>query len=270
MIKVERVECSTGGTPVNAYLVEGERQLVAVDASLTVSGGRALRARADATGKQIDALVLTHSHPDHYGGAIEAIAGSDVPIVATAGVDAAIRRDDAAKEAILRPMFGDEWPAERLFPTRIVDDGAELSFGDIELAVRDLGPGESPHDSVWFLGETRAAIFSGDQAYNHMHCYLADGHWEAWLANIDRLSSELPAEAILHPGHGDPAPRSLLEWQRGYILRFLEAVTGADWSAPDRARSSVVEEMARYLDRDDLRFLMELSIDPVAAKLGLR
>jgi glyoxylase-like metal-dependent hydrolase (beta-lactamase superfamily II) len=266
--RVERIESSTGGTPVNAYLIEGERALVAVDGTLTVSGGRTLRARANAAGKPLSALVLTHAHPDHYGGAIEAIAGSDTPIVATPGVDAAIRRDDAAKEAILRPMFGDEWPVERAFPTQIVEDGTELSLGDIDLTVRDLGPGESPHDSIWFLGEGRAAVFSGDQAYNHMHCYLADGHWEAWLANIDRLASELPSDAILHPGHGEPARRELLEWQRGYIVRFLEAVTAADWSDPDRARSSVVEEVCRYLASEDLRFLMELSVDPVASKLG--
>jgi hypothetical protein len=32
-------------------------------------------------------------------------------VIAAAGVDAVIRRDDALKEQILRPMFGDEWPA---------------------------------------------------------------------------------------------------------------------------------------------------------------
>jgi hypothetical protein len=35
------------------------------------------------------------------------------------------------------------------------------------------------------------------------------------------------------------------------------------------ATEAVTNEMTRYLHSDDLRFLMELSIEPVAAKLGL-
>jgi glyoxylase-like metal-dependent hydrolase (beta-lactamase superfamily II) len=269
MSTTHRIESKVGGTPVNAYLIEGERQLVAIDGTLTVSGGRAVRERVDAMGKPLAALLVTHAHPDHYGGAVEAIAGSEAPIVATAGVDAAIRRDDQAKEELLRPMFGDEWPAERAFPTRLVEPGEELTFGDIELAVRDLGPGESPHDSIWWLGEDRSTVFSGDQAYNHMHCFLADGHWESWLANLDRLAADLSPNVTLLPGHGDQAGAKLLDWQRGYIERFVGAVRGADWSDPERAKQAVVEAMASYLQADDLRFLMELSVDPVAGKLGL-
>jgi glyoxylase-like metal-dependent hydrolase (beta-lactamase superfamily II) len=228
-----------------------------------------VRERIEAIGKPLAALLVTHAHPDHYGGAVEVIAGSEAAIVATAGVDAAIRRDDAGKEAILRPMFGDEWPSERAFPTRLVEPGAELTFGDIELAVRDLGPGESPHDSIWLLGEGRSTVFCGDQGYNHMHCYLADGHWESWLAHLDALAAELPDGVTLLPGHGDQAGRELFDWQRDYLHRFVAAVRAGEWDDPDRAKQSVVETMSAYLPAKDLRFLMELSIEPVAAQLGL-
>jgi glyoxylase-like metal-dependent hydrolase (beta-lactamase superfamily II) len=268
MPTTHRIESEVAGTPVNAYLVEGERQLVAIDGTLTVSGGRTLRDRIEAIDKPLAALVLTHAHPDHYAGAVEARAGLDAPIIATAGVDEVIRRDDQIKEEILRPMFGDEWPAERVFPTQIVADGSELGFGDIELTVRDLGPGESPHDSIWFLGEDRGNVFSGDLAYNHMHGYLADGFWEEWLANIEALIADLPAEVVLHPGHGETAGRDLLAWQRGYIETFIEAVRSADWSDQDRARRDVLDAITRYLATDQLRFLMELSIEPVAKMLG--
>jgi glyoxylase-like metal-dependent hydrolase (beta-lactamase superfamily II) len=133
----------------------------------------------------------------------------------------------------------------------------------------DLGPGESPHDSVWLVGDDRQLAFAGDTAYQHMHGYLADGYWESWLANIERLRRELANGATMHFGHGEPGGPAPLGWQRGYIETFIDAVREADWSDPDHAQAAVVERMTAYLPTADLRFLMELSVEPVAAKLGV-
>ena len=128
------------GTLVHAYLVEGARGIVAVDGTLTVSDGRALRDQVAALGKPLEAVLVTHTHPDHYGGIVELVGSEDVPILAVAGVAEGIRRDDPTKEQILRPMFGDEWPRERRFPTDIVADGETVTFGELAFRVTDLGP----------------------------------------------------------------------------------------------------------------------------------
>jgi glyoxylase-like metal-dependent hydrolase (beta-lactamase superfamily II) len=257
------------GALVNAYLVETDDGVVAVDGTLTVSDGRALRSWIGSLEKSLLAVLVTHSHPDHYGGIVELVGAADVPVIATEGVDAVIRRDDAVKEQILRPMFGDEWPRERTFPNRTVSDGETLEFGGAPFTVVDLGPGESPHDSIWLLGDDRRTVFLGDQAYDHRHAFLADGFHEQWLANIERLEQELPAEATLHIGHGGPVTPAHFGWQREYVETFLDAVRPAEWSRPDDAKASVVERMTSFLPTDELQFLMELSIEPVAAKLGL-
>jgi hypothetical protein len=57
-------------------------------------------------------------------------------------------------------------------------------------------------------------------------------------------------------------------WQREYIETFLDAVRSADWSKPETAKTAVVDRMTSLLPTDELQFLMELSIEPVAAKLG--
>ena len=59
------------------------------------------------------------------------------------------------------------------------------------------------------------------------------------------------------------------DWQRRYIETFLEAVSEADWSAPESAKATVVAQMKDYEPSDELEFLMELSIEPVAIKQGL-
>ena len=256
--------------PVNAYLIETAGSVVAVDATLGVSDGRALRAKANEPGKPFAGVIVTHAHPDHYG-AVGALVDGAVPIVAMAGTDAAIRRDDAAKEQILRPMFGDDWATTRTFPNRITGDGERVTLGDVTLRGVDVGPAESPHDSWWLLeGDGPPMVFVGDLIYSHMHSYLADGFYEEWLANLERAKRELPADTTLHMGHGAPAKGlALIDWQAGYIRRFLDEMASARKRGldGDALAAEVTERMRAFLATDDLLFLLTLSVAPMLGVL---
>jgi glyoxylase-like metal-dependent hydrolase (beta-lactamase superfamily II) len=266
---IHRFPAQHEGAFVNAYLVETDSGVVAVDSLLTVSESRAMREALVRLGKPLLAVLLTHSHPDHYGGLANLVAGDDVPIVAPQGVIDTIVRDDPVKEGILRPMFGDEWAVDRTFPNTPIKDGERLTFDGATFTVIDLGPSESPHDSPWILGEDERTVFLGDQVYDHKHCYLADGFHEQWLANIELLRARFPSDVVFHIGHGGPVGADEFDWQRRYIETFLDAVGSADWSSPEQAHAAVVARMTDYLPTDELRFLMELSIEPIAAQLGL-
>jgi glyoxylase-like metal-dependent hydrolase (beta-lactamase superfamily II) len=272
-LTVHRFEVSL--FPVNAYLVETRTSVVVIDATLGVTDGRALRARVDALKKPLAAVIITHSHPDHYGGVPSLLGGTNVPIYAIAGVDEVIRRDDAAKEQILRPMFGDEWAAVRTFPNRIVRGGERVEIGDAVFAVTDLGPGESPHDSLWRLESGGASqAFVGDLVYSHMHAFLADGFYDRWLANLERAKRDLPADTTLFMGHGQPvAGLDILQWQTNYIQRFvgvLRAAVERDGLQGDALAEAVTAAMKEFLSSDDLLFLMRLSVEPMRTRLALR
>jgi hypothetical protein len=90
---------------------------------------------------------------------------------------------------------------------------------------------------------------------------VADEHREA--------AARFPEDAVFHVGHGGPVGHSAWDWQRGYIETFVDAVSSGHWSEPERAKEAVVARMKAYEPSDELQVLMELSIEPVAAKLGL-
>jgi glyoxylase-like metal-dependent hydrolase (beta-lactamase superfamily II) len=266
---VHRFPVEQEGAFVNAYLVETAAGVVAVDALLTVSDSKAMRAALERLGKPLHAVLLTHSHPDHYAGLAQLLAGDEVPVIAPQGVIDTIVRDDPVKDAIIGPMFGDEWPKTRVFPNTPIADGESVTFDGVRFTVIDLGPSESPHDSPWILAGDVETVFLGDQIYDHRHCYLADGFHREWLANIERLRERFADDTVFYIGHGGPVGPQMWDWQRGYIETFLAAVGEADWSEPEAAKAAVVARMKEYEPSEELQFLMELSIEPVAEQLGL-
>jgi len=258
---IERVEGRV--MPVNSFVIHVPQGLVVVDGMLTISDAALVRQRMTDTGRPLAGVVITHPHPDHYAGVSHLTDGRDVPIVATRAVDEVIRRDDHTKNGIVGPMMGDEWPTMRVFPNQIVEDGDVVRLGGATLEVEELGPGESPVDSIWRLDPT--TLFPGDLAYNRMHAYLADGHWQQWLDTLDRLDAVLPADARLFVGHGPPGGKGLLDAQRRYIETFVASVVRYADAVAAGDHGPVVDAMMALLPTEDLLFLMELSIEPTLA-----
>ena len=259
------------GLFVNSYLVEGAEGVVAIDAPLLLSDGRAFRARLEALNKPLLGVLVTHPHPDHYNTVTELVAGEEVPVVAHRDVDREIREKDDAKRAQWGPIFGDEWPASATFPTRTVSDEEVVELGDLRFTAWDFGPCESASETVWLLGDGDLA-FVGDLAFNGTHAYLADGRTDAWLRAIDRAEEALAAVRTLYPGHGAPTVTAVLAEQRRYLLMVREAIGRA---AGERAQLSedeangVTSLMERYLPNAPLSWLVDAGAAAVAAELAI-
>jgi glyoxylase-like metal-dependent hydrolase (beta-lactamase superfamily II) len=258
------------GLFVNSYLVEGTEGVVAIDAPLLLSDGRAFRARLEALRKPLLGVLVTHPHSDHYNTITELLAGEDVPVIAHRDVEREIRVKDDAKRAQWGPMFGDEWPASATFPNQTVEDEESVELGDIRFTAWDFGPCESESETVWLLGDGDTA-FAGDLAFNGTHAYLADGHTDAWLRTIDRAEEALAGVHIIYVGHGAPTVPAVLAEQRRYLLMAREAIARA---AAGRARLSedeanqVASLMERYLPGAPLSWLVGAGASAVAAELA--
>jgi len=269
--RIHRHASGESGIFANAYIVETPRGAVAVDATLTETDSRSLRSKIESLGKPLLAVLITHGHPDHYNGVTNLVGSDRVPVVATAGVDRVIRENDAAKERQWKPVFGDEWPARRTFPNRIVRDRESLAFGDVTFTVHDLGPGESHSDSIWIMTGESPAAFLGDVVLNRVHAYTADGHTTEWLDNLDRVRGLLEGISSVYPGHGEPGAADMLEWQGRYLMRYrkeLTALASGKTSLSDDQRATLVARMKEELSTDKLEFLIALGADAVAREVA--
>jgi glyoxylase-like metal-dependent hydrolase (beta-lactamase superfamily II) len=258
------------GLFVNSYLVEGAEGVVAVDAPLLLSDGRAFRARLEALNKPLLGVLITHPHPDHYNTIGELLAGDEVPVIAHRDVDREIRAKDDAKRAQWGPMFGDEWPASATFPNGTVSDEESVALGDLRFTAWDFGACESESETVWLLDGGDIA-FVGDLAFNGTHAYLADAHTDAWLDAIDRGEEALAGVRTLHLGHGPPAAPAVLADQRRYLLMARETiarVAGGRAQLNEEEANRVTSLMERYLPSAPLSWLVGAGASAVAAELA--
>lgn len=261
-----------GGIFANAYILETAHNTVVVDATLTVSDARQVRARVDAIGKPLAAIFITHGHPDHYNGITELLAGlSGIPIYATAGVDRVIRQWDARKEQQWKGMFGDEWPAKRTFPDHRVDSEQSVTIDGVRFTVHDLGPGESHEDAYWIASNgAETFAFVGDLVFNGEHAYVSDGHTTEWLANLERVRAPL-AGLQLYPGHGAAGGSELFDAQKAYLETFRAEVKRLSNGRPQLSegeKAELVTRMSAYLPAGKLTFLITAGADAVAAELA--
>lgn len=221
---------------VNAYLIEDD-PLTLVDTGPNYGRGldvltESIAARGHAI-EDLGLILLTHNHTDHIGLAEILVEHSGAEVAAlgaaaerVANYEAEAERDDEfAVELMLRSGIPEEialalqsvsssyrgWGA----PVRVT---RPLADGDVvELAGRRLEvlyrPGHSAMDTVFWDPESQFG-FVGDHLLPHISSNPlisrpldgSPGRTHSLIAYLDSLAKtrELPAGAVLLPGHGEP------------------------------------------------------------------
>jgi glyoxylase-like metal-dependent hydrolase (beta-lactamase superfamily II) len=168
-----------------------------IDAPPDPAGVAALLARHDLTAA---ALILTHGHVDHAGG-----AGG---VQRDSGVEAWVHPDDDfltfAIDDQLRMLFGMSPPGDIAGPhepERLGDDDI-LDVAGFELRVRHT-PGHTPgHVCLEVMGE--GVLFSGDQLFAGSigRTDLPGGSYDALMESMRRRVLDLDDGVRVLPGHG--------------------------------------------------------------------
>lgn len=196
---IESAELWAAGT--NCYVIAPEpgAQAVIIDAPPDIEAVSALVKRHDVLPV---ALLVTHGHVDHAGG-----AGS---VVERTGVTAYLHPDDdwlaLDPDSQLQGILGFLPPERDQFapPERYTDlaHGDRLPLAGMTLEVRHT-PGHTPGHCV-FVVEEEGVLFSGDQLFAGSigRTDLPRGDFRALMQSMETEVLTLPDDTRVLPGHG--------------------------------------------------------------------
>lgn len=276
MPKIHTHSSREGGIYSNAYLVETDDGVIAIDSTLTVSESSSLKSKIEGIDKPLLAILLTHPHPDHVAGVTNLInsrnVSENIQILATEEVDRIIRATEESKRRQWSPVFKEEWIGKWTYPNRIVNDGETVTFDGVSFKLIDLGPGgDSDANSIWILNTQPKAVFVGDLIFNGIHSYIADNHLSDWLVNIERARKLVTDGDRIYPGHGDAGSMELFDAQKAYLQAYCDSVrkiANGKTTLTDGEKQQLTTTMEQFLKGNRLSFLIALSADAVAAELA--
>lgn len=197
----------TGPLQENCYLVAGPEQ----QGFLIDPGEDATRilALVDASGVQVQAILLTHGHFDHIG-AVQAVREAlGVPVYLHPG--SAADYDSGQQRAAL---FGLPL-TQPAAPDHAIAQGQLFTAGSLRLMARDL-PGHA-QGHVVFVGD--GFVLAGDTLFAGSigRTDLPGGNHPQLLAGIEAELLTLDGETVVYPGHG-PATTIARERQTNPFL----------------------------------------------------
>lgn len=219
----------------NIWHLRGSRRDLVVDAGL---GMLSLRQGVPQLFERDPALVVTHAHLDHLGGAHEFDSCYAHPaeavhtpapgtlrgerLVGTLGPEAAYAEEFPELLVDAAPVPGFDPDSYVLRPPTSylpVEDGDVIDLGDRTLTVLHL-PGHSP-GSIALFEPDPGALFSGDVVYDlredeELLDAISGANVPDYVDSLTRLG-DLPV-SVVHPGHGQPfGRRRLLELIHAYV-----------------------------------------------------
>jgi glyoxylase-like metal-dependent hydrolase (beta-lactamase superfamily II) len=185
---------TVGPVAENCFLLrrEGSDRVLVVDPG---EEEERIVAAIEATGAEVEAILITHCHFDHIGAVAPLAAATGAPVYCPK-IETPVLADIMA--FVPWEGFG---PYESYEADETVAGGETLELAGLELDVIHT-PGHSPgHVTYSVRGED--AIFSGDVLFQGSvgRVDLPGGDGPTLLASIAALLDSHPDQTVVHPGH---------------------------------------------------------------------
>lgn len=237
-LEIQAIPTSVTSMHANMVLFKGEKSAVLVDAPFSRADAHRVVAEILDSGKALEAIVVTHDHPDHFFGLdVLTDAFPAARVLAHPVVVKDMQRSVPIKFKRWSPLLGVNAPQRQVVPAALAGDEVTLEGHVLKI----LGPmqGDHVHATAVWDPESRTLV-AGDLLYNGIFVWLGEHRepqYAAWLATLDTLQSMNPTRIIAgHTRPGLPDDSYSIDWTRQYIMAFRKAALGSKTSAELGAR----------------------------------
>ncbi|OGE47179.1 hypothetical protein PENARI_c057G08597 [Penicillium arizonense] len=193
--------------PTSSTLIYGEKKAVLVDSQLTLEASQELADWVVASGKDLVAIFVTHSHGDHFFGSSTILKRfPEAKVIATPEVVSRMTYETSPER--MASLWDKLFPG--LLPKKFV--GAEPLSGDEfelegeKLQIVKLGHTDTDESNALWVPSI-GLVVAGDCVYANTHPYLGESGTEEarieWIRALNKLAALKPKAVI--GGHSDPS-----------------------------------------------------------------
>jgi glyoxylase-like metal-dependent hydrolase (beta-lactamase superfamily II) len=238
----------------NSVIIEGEHEVMLVDAQLTSKNAEKVLQEIDATKKPLSIIYITHEHADHFLG-LEVFkeAYPRVRIITNSAVVDRINQVYQEKIDKWQEILGSGATSRVVTISKFDANFIEFEGSKIEV-LKNIRGDTDENTMLWIPGQ--GILIAGDVLFNDMHVYTAESDSKArgkWLSSLQKIRELKPSVVI--PGHskvGAPLDASTaVDFTENYLLVFEKELKTA------KDADSLVNTMKEKFPSSDLLLAVE-------------
>jgi glyoxylase-like metal-dependent hydrolase (beta-lactamase superfamily II) len=238
----------------NSVIIEGEHEVMLVDAQLTRKNAEKVLQEINATKKPLSIIYITHEHADHFLG-LEVFkeAYPRVRIIANSAVVDRINQVYQEKIDKWQKILGSGATSRVVTISKFDANFIEFEGSKIEV-LKNIRGDTDENTMLWIPGQ--GILIAGDVLFNDMHVYTAESDSKArgkWSNSLQKIRELKPSVVI--PGHskvGAPLDASTaVDFTENYLLVFEKELKTA------KDADSLVNTMKEKFPSSDLLLAVE-------------